>query len=97
MFRSFPLISVTRIGDDLSFRRMVTRGSVGHPAVEGIDYWDAAAESPYQLEICFAIFANVVELDDQGGPVQREARRAPCRHVALQVLYRGTTVEGSGP
>jgi hypothetical protein len=48
------------------FAGWVARGSVGYPMLEGINYWDAVAESPSQLEICFAIFANVLELDDQG-------------------------------
>jgi hypothetical protein len=51
------------------FAGWVARGSVGYPMLEGINYWDAVAESPSQLEICFAIFANVLELDDQGDPV----------------------------
>jgi hypothetical protein len=47
--------------------------------LQGINYWDAVAESPSQLEICFAIFANVLELDDQGDPMNEKhaERRAP--------------------
>ena len=47
-------------------------GSVGHPMPEGINYRDAMAESPSQLAICFAIFANILELDDQGDPVDEK-------------------------
>jgi hypothetical protein len=48
------------------------------PVLEGIDYWDAVRESPSQPEICFAIFANVLELDDRGDPVNEKhaGRRA---------------------
>jgi hypothetical protein len=51
------------------FAGWVARGSVGFPMLEGINYWDSAAESPSQLEICSAILVNVLELDDQGDPV----------------------------
>jgi hypothetical protein len=32
--------------------------------LEGMDYREAVRESPSQVEICFAIFANVLELDE---------------------------------
>jgi hypothetical protein len=54
------------------FAGWVARGSVGNPMLEGIDYWEAMRESPSQLEICFAIFANVLELDDLGEPVNEK-------------------------
>lgn len=34
--------------------------------LDGIEYWDELKDSPSQMETCFAIFANVLELDDQG-------------------------------
>jgi hypothetical protein len=40
------------------FAGWVARGSVGHPMLESI--------------ICFAIFANVLELDDRGDPVNEK-------------------------
>jgi hypothetical protein len=58
-----------------AFRRFagwVARGSVGHPILDGIDYWDELKDSPSQMEICFAIFANVLELDDAGQPVNEK-------------------------
>src|SRR3954447_23295548 len=48
------------------FAGWVARGSVGHPMLDGINYWDELKDSPSQMEICFAIFANVLELDDDG-------------------------------
>jgi hypothetical protein len=54
------------------FAGWVARGSVGHPMLEGINYRDALRESPSQLEICFAIFANVLELDEYGEPVNEK-------------------------
>jgi hypothetical protein len=50
----------------------VARGSVGHPLLEGIDYWPELRDSPSQMETCFAIFANVLQLDDAGEPVNEK-------------------------
>ena len=63
------------------FAGWVARGSAGHPMLEGINYWDAVRESPSQLEICFAIFANVLELGDRGDPVNEEH---PERHRGVK-------------
>lgn len=69
------------------FAGMVARGSVGHPMLEGIDYWDDLRDSPSQMEILFAIFANVLVLDAQGRPVnEKEAERR-----AASWLYRYCT------
>jgi hypothetical protein len=76
------------------FAGWVARGSVGHPMLEGINYRDALQESPSQMEIGFAIFANVLELDEHGEPV-REACRAPGSRVALPVLHRRTPSRGT--
>ena len=45
---------------------------LGHPILEGINYWDEFSDSPSQMEICFAIFVNVLELDDSGQPVNEK-------------------------
>ena len=58
-----------------AFRRFagwVARGTVGHPMLEGVNYWDELKDSPSQMEICFAIFANVLELDDAGRPINEK-------------------------
>ncbi|MFD9123815.1 hypothetical protein [Kitasatospora sp. NPDC059571] len=65
------------------FAGWVARSSVGHPMLEGIDYWEELRKSPSQMEICFAIFANVLELDEQGEPVNEkyaERRAATWLH-----------------
>jgi len=61
--------------------------------LEGINYWDAVTESPSQLEICFAIFANVLELDDRGDPEPYNAQPetgllTECRCGALRDTRR---------
>jgi hypothetical protein len=65
------------------FAGRVARGSVGHPMLEGINYWDELKDSPSQMEICFAIFVNVLELDEHGQPVNEkyaERRAATWLH-----------------
>jgi len=54
------------------FAGWVARGSVGYPMLEGINYWDEPKDSPSQMETCFAIFANVLELDESGDPVNEK-------------------------
>jgi hypothetical protein len=57
--------------------------------LDGIDYWEELRESPSQMEICVAIFANVLELDGQGEPVNE--KHAERRAAAW--LYRYCTGE----
>ncbi|MFG1948736.1 hypothetical protein [Nonomuraea sp. NPDC048826] len=54
------------------FAGWVARGSVGHPMLEGVNYWDELKDSPSQMETCFAVFANVLELDDHGLPINEK-------------------------
>lgn len=48
------------------------RAGIGYPMLNGIDYWEELKGSPSQMETCFAIFANVLELDDQGEPTNEK-------------------------
>jgi hypothetical protein len=71
------------------FAGWVARGSVGHPMLEGISYWDDLRESPSQMEVLFAIFVNVLVLDEKGDPInEKEAERR-----AATWLYRYCTGE----
>ncbi|MFE9399355.1 hypothetical protein [Streptomyces flavidovirens] len=69
------------------FAGWLARGSVGQPMLEGIDYWEELRESPSQMEICFAIFANVLELDEQGEPVNEKHAE---RRAAVWLYRYGT-------
>jgi hypothetical protein len=40
--------------------------------LDGINYWDQLRDSPSQMETCFAIFANDLELDDAREPVNEK-------------------------
>jgi hypothetical protein len=69
------------------FAGWVARGSIGHPMLDGINYWDELRDSPSQMETCFAIFANVLELDDRGEPVNEKY----AERRAATWLYRYCT------
>src|SRR4051794_35779671 len=62
------------------FAGWVARGSVGHPLLEDIDYWDDLRDSPSQMETLFAIFINNLRLDETGEPTNEKyaERRAAC-------------------
>jgi hypothetical protein len=53
---------------------------------DGISYWDELRDSPSQMETCFAIFANVLELDDSGQPVNEKYAEACC-DLDLPILH----------
>ncbi|MFI5606130.1 hypothetical protein [Amycolatopsis sp. NPDC051903] len=57
---------------------VVARGSVGHPLLDGIEYRQTPADEPTARETLFAIFANVLELGEDGEPLneQHAERRA---------------------
>ena len=70
--RTMAKISSGGSGAIRRFAGWVARGSVGHPMLEGINYWDELKDSPSQMETCFAIFANVLELDESGEPINEK-------------------------
>jgi hypothetical protein len=79
-----------------TFAFWVANGTVGHPLLDEIDYWDTLREGPSYMEMLFAIFANVLELDDDGRPVN--AKHAERR--AASYIYRlmtGDMPEGEPP
>ena len=64
--------------------------------LDGINYWDELKDSPSQMDIWFAVFANVLELDDQGEPTdekyaERRAVQSPT------VLPSGRCALGRAP
>jgi len=80
------------------FAGSVARGSVGHPLLDGIDYLAELKDSPSQAEICFAIFANVLEFDDQGEPInekyaERRAATWPYRYCTRELPPGETDLE----
>jgi hypothetical protein len=49
-----------------TFAFWVANGTVGHPLLEGLEYREVLFDEPSAMERLFAIFANVIELDDHG-------------------------------
>jgi hypothetical protein len=65
--------------------------------LEGINYWDQLRDSPSQMETCFAIFANVLELDDSGQPVnEKYAEKRAATWIYQSVLHRHTAARPAG-
>ncbi|MCR9118459.1 MAG: hypothetical protein NXI22_16100 [bacterium] len=52
-----------------TFSFWIANGTVGLPLLEGIDYWPEMRDSPSLMEMTYAIFANVIEFDESGQPV----------------------------
>jgi len=65
-----------------TFSYWVATGSVGHPLLEGIDYRSVMIEEPSLMEMAFAIFANVIEFNDQGEPLNAKfAEFRAAQHI----------------
>ncbi|MEU8022615.1 hypothetical protein AB0B88_10370 [Micromonospora haikouensis] len=80
------------------FAGWVARGSVGHPMLDGINYWDELKDSPSQIETCFAIFAHVLELDDHDEPVnEKYTEQRAATYLAVPVLHRTTPARQARP
>jgi hypothetical protein len=52
-----------------TFSYWVATGSVGHPLLDGIEYRQVMLAEPSLMEQAYAIFANVIEFDQRGIPV----------------------------
>lgn len=52
-----------------TFSYWVANGTLGHEILEGIEYRSVLMKEPSSLEQVYAIFANVIELDDAGDVV----------------------------
>jgi hypothetical protein len=75
-----------------TFAFWVAKGSVGNPLLDGVDY-SCIFKEPSALEQVFAIFANVIELDENGGVLN--AKWAERR--AAQYILRYLTGETPSP
>jgi hypothetical protein len=52
-----------------TFSYWVAAGSLGHPLLDDIDYRAVMQREPSLMERAYAIFANVIELDTNGHPI----------------------------
>jgi hypothetical protein len=63
------------------FALWIANGTVGHPLLDDLDY-SAILRDPSGLEMVFAIYANVIELDDEGRPTNPKwAERRAAQYI----------------
>ncbi|CAH2351069.1 hypothetical protein CLIB1423_02S11540 [[Candida] railenensis] len=63
-----------------------------HCDLKGVEYLDLYGEEPSAIEMVFAIFANVLELDEEGKPTNsRYAQKRACAY--LQNYVNGTEID----
>lgn len=77
------------------FSYWMASGSVGKPLMDGIEYLDLYGEEPSAIEQAFAIFANVVELDENG--IVQNAKYAEQRAAQYLRAYCDSTYKVSPP
>jgi hypothetical protein len=64
-----PKLSHAFSGALRTFSFWIANGTVGLPLLEGIKYRQAMLEGPSLMEQAYAIFANVIEFDESGSPI----------------------------
>lgn len=68
-----------------TFSFWIANGTVGLPLLQGIDY-SCIFEDPSALERSYAIFANVIEMDDQGTVLNAKyAERRAAQYIRSYV------------
>jgi hypothetical protein len=67
-----PKLSGAFSGCLRTFAFWIPNGTLGYPLLEGIDYVPVLMSEPSALELTFAIFANVIELDENGTPINAQ-------------------------
>ena len=63
-----PKLSAAFSGALRTFGYWIAAGCVGHPLLEGIEYRQLILAERSLMEQAYAIFANVIEFDEQGAP-----------------------------
>ena len=64
------------------FALWIANGTVGHPLLNDVDYSALLSEEPSALEMVFAIYANVIELDDDGNVLNAKwAERRAAQYI----------------
>jgi hypothetical protein len=83
-----PHLSASFSGALRTFTFWIANGTVGHPLLDGIDY-SCIFREPSALELAYAIFANVIKLDENGTVLnakyaERRAAQEILRYVTGQ-------------
>lgn len=73
------------------FAYFMSSGS--HYMLEGIDYVSLYGEEPSAIEMVYAIFANVIEMDDEGKVVNYEYAQKRATDYLRQYCDRNFSVE----
>jgi hypothetical protein len=68
-----------------TFSYWIANRSVGQPLLDGVDY-SCIFEEPSALEQVYAIFANVVEIDDSGTVTNLKHAEARAAQFILQYV-----------
>jgi hypothetical protein len=77
------------------FSHWVANGTVGLPLLENIDYWQTLHDEPSAMEQLYAIFASIIEMNDEGEVTN--ARYAERRAAQWLRSYTDPTYEVSPP
>ena len=80
-----PKLSKSFSGALRTFSFWISNGTVGLPLLEGIDYRGILRE-PSALEAVYAIFANVIELDEDGNVLNAKAAERRAAQYILQYM-----------
>lgn len=68
-----------------TFSFWIANGTVGYPILEGIDY-SCIFEEPSVLEQAYAIYANVIEMDDDGNVINAKyAEKRAAQYIRSYV------------
>lgn len=74
------------------FSFWVANGSLGYPLLKDVDYRSILTEEPSALEMTYAIFANVLEMNDKGEVTNAKVAEKRAAQYILGYMT-GTPVE----
>ncbi len=78
-----------------TFSFWVANGTLGQPLLDGLDYRETLMREPSALEMVYAIFANVIELDADGSVLN--AKHAERRAASWLRSYLDPSFAPSPP
>lgn len=81
-----PKLSESVSGAIRQFSYWVANGTVGHPLLKDVDYRSILTKEPSALEAAYAIFANVLEFDDEGEVTNAKHAEKRAAQYILQYM-----------
>ncbi len=76
-----------------TFAFWVANGTIGHPLLEGLEYRHILTAEPSAMERLFAVFANVIELDDHGNVMNAKHAEHRAAQWLRAYLQPGFVIE----